>query len=118
MLHPVCKQCANACSLALQVNKFDFIVFNAALFGVLFAGVDIGLGIAIGVSVVIVLWMTAFPKSAQLGRLPGTTVYRCDADTLLKTCCTQAWSDPHHEQHKPPVRSGAPCTYLLHSAAC
>ena len=74
----------------MQVNKFDFLVFNAALFGVLFAGVDIGLGIAIGVSVVIVLWKTAFPKTAQLGRLPGTTVYRCGADDVAAMAATLA----------------------------
>ena len=42
----------------------------------MFAGVEIGLAISIGLSVVIVLYKTGFPHMAVLGRLPGTTVYR------------------------------------------
>ena len=60
----------------VQVNKLDWLVFNAAFFGVLFAGVDIGLAIGIGLSVVIALWHTAFPKTVRLGQLPNTYVYR------------------------------------------
>jgi len=60
----------------VQVNKFDWIVFNAAWLGVMFAGVEKGLAIAIGLSVLIVLYKTGFPHLAVLGRLPGTTVYR------------------------------------------
>ena len=69
--------CAGHCpSLRLQVNKLDWIVFNAAWLGVMFAGVEIGLAIAIGTSVVLVLYKTGFPHMAVLGRLPQTTVYR------------------------------------------
>lgn len=60
----------------MQVNKFDWLVFNAAWLGVMFAGVEKGLAIAIGLSVLIVLYKTGFPHTAVLGRLPGTTVYR------------------------------------------
>ena len=60
----------------LQVNKLDWIVFNAAWLGVMFAGVEIGLAIAIGTSIVLVLYKTGFPHMAVLGRLPQTTVYR------------------------------------------
>ena len=79
------KHCAKFCpgfelllSLAshVQVNKFDWLVFNAAWLGVIFAGVEKGLAIAIGLSVLIVLYKTGFPHLAVLGRLPGTTVYR------------------------------------------
>ena len=63
-------------SVTLQINKFDWLVFNAAWLGVMFAGVEIGLAIAIGLSVVIVLYKTGFPHMAVIGRLPGTTVYR------------------------------------------
>ena len=58
------------------MNKFDWLVFNAAWLGVMFAGVEKGLAIAIGLSVLIVLYKTGFPHLAVLGRLPGTTVYR------------------------------------------
>ena len=61
----------------MQINKLDWLVFNAALFGVMFAGVDIGLAIAIGSSVLLALFKTAFPRTAVLGHLPGTNVYRC-----------------------------------------
>jgi sulfate transporter 4 len=59
-----------------QINKLDWIVFNVAFICVMFLGVDKGLAAAIGLSVIIVLWRVAFPKTAVLGRLPGTTVYR------------------------------------------
>lgn len=59
-----------------KINKFDWLVFNAAWLGVMFAGVEIGLAISIGLSVVIVLYKTGFPHLAVLGRLPSTTVYR------------------------------------------
>ena len=59
-----------------RVNKFDWLVFNAAMLGVWFAGVELGLAIAIGLSVALALYKSAFPHTAVLGRLPGTTVYR------------------------------------------
>lgn len=59
-----------------KVNKLDWIVFNAAWLGVMFAGVEIGLAIAIGTSILLVLYKTGFPHMAVLGRLPQTTVYR------------------------------------------
>jgi MFS superfamily sulfate permease-like transporter len=62
---------------AAQVNKLDWIVFNAALLVTMFAGVDIGLGVSIGLSIILALYKSAFPKTAVLGRLPETTVYRC-----------------------------------------
>ena len=64
-----------ACGRA-QVNKLDWLVFNVALFCTMFAGVDVGLGISIGVSIFLALYKTAFPKTAVLGRLPETTVFR------------------------------------------
>ena len=64
-----------ACACA-QVNKLDWLVFNVALFCTMFAGVDIGLGVSIGVSIFLALYKTAFPKTAVLGRLPETTVFR------------------------------------------
>ena len=59
-----------------QVNKLDFMVWCASFFGVLFAGIEIGLGIAIGLAVLIVIYESAFPHTALLGRIPGTGVYR------------------------------------------
>ena len=66
------------------MNKLDWIVFNAALFGVMFAGVEIGLAIAIGTSLVLAILKIAFPRTSLLGHLPGTNVYRCCP--LLYSC--------------------------------
>ena len=69
---------------SVQVNKHevikkDFVVFVVAAVAVMFAGVEIGLAISIGLSVLIALWKSAFPHTAVLGQLPDTTVYRCAA---------------------------------------
>ena len=42
----------------------------------MFLGVEIGLAIAVSVSLLIVTYESAYPHTAVLGRLPGTTVYR------------------------------------------
>mmetsp|Transcript_17379 Transcript_17379/g.52010 ORF Transcript_17379/g.52010 Transcript_17379/m.52010 type:complete len:696 (+) Transcript_17379:162-2249(+) len=59
-----------------RVNKLDFLVWLTAFFVVVFAGVEIGLAVAVGLSLLIVLWKVGFPHTAQLGRLPGTAVFR------------------------------------------
>ena len=75
MLPEVWRADIRVCGRA-QVNKLDWLVFNVALFCTMFAGVDVGLGISIGVSIFLALYKTAFPKTAVLGRLPETTVFR------------------------------------------
>lgn len=42
----------------------------------MFLGVEIGLAIAVSVSLLLVTYESAYPHTAVLGRLPGTTVYR------------------------------------------
>ncbi|KAL3915210.1 MAG: hypothetical protein SGILL_005756 [Bacillariaceae sp.] len=59
-----------------RVHKFDFCVWLAAFLGTLFLGVELGLGIAIAISLLIVLYESAYPPTAVLGRLPGTHQYR------------------------------------------
>lgn len=59
-----------------RVHKFDFFVWLTACLGCLFLGVEIGLSIAVGVSLLIVIYESAYPHTIVLGRLPGTTVYR------------------------------------------
>lgn len=44
--------------------------------GTVFFGVEIGLMISIGLALLIVVAESAFPHTAELGRLPGTQVYR------------------------------------------
>jgi sulfate transporter 4 len=58
------------------VNKKDCLVWMAAFLGTMFAGVEIGLAISIGLAVLLVVIESAFPHTAVLGRIPGTTVYR------------------------------------------
>lgn len=59
-----------------RVHKFDFGVWVVACFGTMFLGVEFGLAIAVGVSLLLVTYESAYPHTAVLGRLPGTTVYR------------------------------------------
>ena len=59
-----------------KIHKFDFGVWMVAFLGTLFLGVEIGLAIAVAVSLMLVIYESAFPHTAVLGRLPGTTVYR------------------------------------------
>lgn len=42
----------------------------------LFAGVEMGLGLSIGISLLLVIFESAYPHTAVLGRLPGTHHYR------------------------------------------
>lgn len=59
-----------------KVHKFDFAVWMTACLGTVFLGVEIGLAIAVGVSLLIVLYESAYPHTSVLGRLPGTRHYR------------------------------------------
>merc|ERR1712127_650 len=59
-----------------KVHKFDFGNWMFAFLGTLFLGVELGLGIAIGISLLLVIFESAYPHTAVLGRLPGTTEYR------------------------------------------
>jgi sulfate transporter 4 len=59
-----------------KVHRFDFMVWCVACFGTMFLGVEIGLAIAVGLSLLIVLYESAYPHTSVLGRLPGTSVYR------------------------------------------
>lgn len=59
-----------------KVHKFDFGVWTFAFLGTLFLGVELGLGIAVGLSLLLVVFESAYPHTAILGRLPGTTEYR------------------------------------------
>lgn len=59
-----------------KVHKFDFLVWIVSCFGTMFLGVEIGLIIAVVLSLLIILFESAYPHTAVLGRLPGSTVYR------------------------------------------
>lgn len=59
-----------------KVHKFDFGVWMFAFLGTLFLGVELGLGIAVGISLLLVIFESAYPHTSILGRLPGTHQYR------------------------------------------
>lgn len=59
-----------------HVDKFDFLVCISAYVGVVFCSVEIGLVIAVALSLLRVLLFVARPKTAVLGNLPETKIYR------------------------------------------
>ncbi|KAI3449675.1 hypothetical protein Pfo_006340 [Paulownia fortunei] len=59
-----------------HVDKFDFVVCMSAYIGVVFANIEIGLIMAIGLSVMRVLLFVARPKTQVLGNIPDSKVYR------------------------------------------
>ncbi|KAI5081938.1 hypothetical protein GOP47_0001681 [Adiantum capillus-veneris] len=59
-----------------DVDKRDFLLWMASFVFTLFLGIEIGVLIAVGLSLAFVIYESANPHVAILGRLPGTTVYR------------------------------------------
>jgi sulfate transporter 4 len=59
-----------------KVHKFDFAVWMSAFFGVTLLGVETGLAISVVISLLLIIYESAFPHMAVLGRLPGSAVYR------------------------------------------
>jgi MFS superfamily sulfate permease-like transporter len=55
-----------------KANFLDFLVWLAAFIGTVFFGVETGLVIAIGLALILVVYQSAFPHTAVLGRLPET----------------------------------------------
>jgi sulfate transporter 4 len=59
-----------------KVDKVDFITWLTCCLVTIFVGVDIGIGVAVGLSLLFILYETGYPNSARLGRLKETSVYR------------------------------------------
>ncbi|KAI3460908.1 hypothetical protein Pfo_017571 [Paulownia fortunei] len=59
-----------------HIDKFDFVVCMSAYIGVVFANIEIGLVLAIGLSILRVLLFVARPRTLVLGNIPDTKVYR------------------------------------------
>ncbi|MCO5563821.1 hypothetical protein L7F22_017470 [Adiantum nelumboides] len=59
-----------------KVDKLDFISLLGAFLGVLFISVEMGLLIAVSLSVAKILLQVTRPHTAVLGKIPGTTIYR------------------------------------------
>ncbi|XP_060667452.1 sulfate transporter 1.2 [Ziziphus jujuba] len=62
--------------LIWRVDKSDFIACMGAFFGVVFISVEIGLLIAVAISFAKILLQVTRPRTAVLGKLPWTNVYR------------------------------------------
>uniref|UniRef100_A0A1D1YH94 Sulfate transporter 1.3 n=1 Tax=Anthurium amnicola TaxID=1678845 RepID=A0A1D1YH94_9ARAE len=65
-----------AAILIWKIDKLDFIACMGAFFGVVFASVEIGLLISVAISFAKILLQVTRPRTALLGNLPGTTIYR------------------------------------------
>ncbi|KAF7842612.1 high affinity sulfate transporter 2-like [Senna tora] len=65
-----------AAILLWKIDKFDFLACIGAFFGVIFKNVEIGLLIAVAISFAKILLQVTRPRTALLGKLPGTTLYR------------------------------------------
>lgn len=59
-----------------KVDKFDFVVCMSAYIGVVFGSVEIGLVLAVAISVMRVLLFVARPKTFTLGNVPNSMAYR------------------------------------------
>ncbi|KAF3326408.1 High affinity sulfate transporter 2 [Carex littledalei] len=59
-----------------KVDKLDFIVLLGAFFGVIFKSVEIGLLVAVVLSLAKILLQVTRPRVALLGNLQGTNIYR------------------------------------------
>ncbi|KAL4548022.1 hypothetical protein Ndes2526B_g07232 [Nannochloris sp. 'desiccata'] len=59
-----------------RVAKFDWLVWIATFLCTLFLGVEVGILVGVALSLVLVIYKTAFPRISAIGRLPGTNIYR------------------------------------------
>jgi sulfate permease, SulP family len=59
-----------------KLKTADFVTLVVAFTATLAFGVELGIGIAVAASVVVVAVRMMSPHTAELGRLPGTTLYR------------------------------------------
>ena len=54
----------------------DCLLWTVSCLGTMFLGIELGIAIAVAISLAFVIYETARPHTAELGRIPGTTVYR------------------------------------------
>ncbi|XP_031491762.1 sulfate transporter 1.3-like isoform X2 [Nymphaea colorata] len=59
-----------------KIDKMDFIACLGAFLGVLFVSVEIGLLIAVSISLARIILHVMRPHTALLGNIPGTSLYR------------------------------------------
>lgn len=66
----------NAAIHLWNIDKYDFVVCMGAYLGVVFGSVEIGLVVAVMLSVLRVLLFITRPKTAVLGNIPDSRIYR------------------------------------------
>ncbi|KAA8534998.1 hypothetical protein F0562_030001 [Nyssa sinensis] len=66
----------NAAFKLWKIDKLDFLACLCSFFGVLFISVQMGLAIAVGVSVFKILLHVTRPNTVLLGNIPGTQLYQ------------------------------------------
>jgi sulfate transporter 4 len=59
-----------------KIDKIDFFTWMTCFFVTLFVGIEWGVGVSMGLSLLFVLYETAYPHTATLGRLKQSSVYR------------------------------------------
>ncbi|EAY78517.1 sulfate transporter 3.1 [Oryza sativa Japonica Group] len=68
-----------------KVDKIDFCVCVGTYLGVVFGDIQIGLAIAVGISILRILLFIARPKTTVLGKMPNSTNFRrMDQYTVAK----------------------------------
>ena len=60
----------------MEIRFLDFLAFMISLFSTFIMGVEMGMLIAVSVSLIIVLWFSVKPPIFVLGRIRGTVVYK------------------------------------------
>ncbi|KAM7253251.1 hypothetical protein ACFE04_025869 [Oxalis oulophora] len=65
-----------AAILIWKIDKLDFVACMGAFFGVVFISVEMGLLIAVSISFAKILLQVTRPRTAILGKIPRTSVYR------------------------------------------
>ncbi|CAE6127994.1 unnamed protein product [Arabidopsis arenosa] len=66
----------DAAVLIWKIDKLDFLACMGAFFGVVFVSVEIGLLISVVISFAKILLQVTRPRTAILGKLPNSNVYR------------------------------------------
>lgn len=59
-----------------KINRTDFWMMLITFFSTLLLGIELGIGIGIILSLMIVIYQSTRPHTAILGRVPGTSFYR------------------------------------------
>ena len=80
-----------------KVHKKDFFLWITSFILSLFVGVEMGLAISVGLSLLIVLYESAYPQTAILGRLQGASS-QLFMPTLSR-CFLLTFSSPLHRRH-------------------